>query len=71
MKLLSLGIETLMIGIENQEKCMTKMYTEQKDYGKMYGQEQYLDGPRKALLLVREVYAANDIEHFDKGKGLF
>lgn len=61
MKLLKLSIETLIIEIENQEKLM-QAYLERKDYSKVYGQEQYLEGLRKALLLVRGVYAANDIE---------
>ncbi len=61
MELLKLSIETLQIEIENQENLM-EHYTGQKNYGRMYAQEHYLDGLRKALLLVRGVYAANDIE---------
>lgn len=61
MKLLKLSIETLKIEIKNQENLM-EQYTRQKNYGKMYAQDQYLDGLRKALLLVLGVYAANDIK---------
>ncbi len=66
MKLLALSIETLVIEIENQERLM-ESYKEQDNYGKMCGQYHYLDGLHRALLLVRWVYAANDIEHLDKG----